>query len=70
LLFPWRQGRFGLLVLLLMVEYIETALSCCSSLVLDDLDEVVLIEAVSDETLEVLLKREKGSEGIVVGYRL
>jgi hypothetical protein len=52
-----------------MVEYVETALSCCSSLVLDDPDEVVLIEAVSDETLEVLVKREKGLEGIVVGYR-
>jgi hypothetical protein len=56
-------------VLLLMVECVETALSCCSNLVLDDLDEVVLIEAVSDETLQMLVRREKGLGGIVVVCR-
>jgi hypothetical protein len=52
-----------------MVECVETALSCCSNLVLDDLDEVVLIEAVSDETLQMLVRREKGLGGIVVVCR-
>lgn len=61
---------FGLLVgseidvlLLLMVEYVETGLLFCSSLVQDDVDEVVLIEAVSEE-LELLVRREKGLDGI------
>jgi hypothetical protein len=52
---------------LLMVEYVETGVSFCSSFVQDDVDEVVLIEDVSDEVLEVLVKREKGLDGIVVG---
>jgi hypothetical protein len=63
---------FGLLVgsevdvlLLLMVEYVETGLLFCSSLVQDDVDEVVLIEAVSEE-LELLVRREKGLDGIFV----
>jgi hypothetical protein len=51
---------------LLMVEYVETGVSFCSSFVQDDVDEVVLIEDVSDEALEVLVRREKGLEGIVV----
>lgn len=52
---------------LLMVEYVETGVSfCSSSFVQDDVDEVVLIEDVSDEALEVLVRREKGLEGIVV----
>jgi hypothetical protein len=52
---------------LLMVEYVETGVSFCNSFVQDDVDEVVLIEDVSDEALEVLVRREKGLEGIVVG---
>lgn len=62
---------FGLLVgsevdvLLLMVEYVETGLFFCSSLVQDDVDEVVLIEAVSEE-LELLVRRENGLDGIFV----
>jgi hypothetical protein len=51
---------------LLMVEYVETGVSFCNSFVQDDVDEVVLIEDVSDEALEVLVRREKGLEGIVV----
>jgi hypothetical protein len=50
-----------------MVEYVETGVSFCNSFVQDDVDEVVLIEDVSDEALEVLVRREKGLEGIVVG---
>jgi hypothetical protein len=49
-----------------MVEYAEIALSYCSSLVLD---EVVLIEAVSDEMLQMPVRWEKGLEGIVVVCR-
>lgn len=63
---------FGVLVgpaldvlLLLMVEYVETGLVFCSSLVQDDVDEVVLIEAVSEE-LELLVRREKGLDGILL----
>jgi hypothetical protein len=52
---------------LLMVEYVETGVSFCSSFVQDDVDEVVLIEDVSDEALDVLVKREKGLDGIVAG---
>jgi hypothetical protein len=44
----------------------------CSRFVQDDVEEVVLIEAVSeDEALDVLIRREKGLEGIwceVVGW--
>lgn len=50
---------------LLMVEYVETGLFFCSSLVQDDVDEVVLMDAVSEE-LEVLVRREKGLDGIFV----
>lgn len=60
---------FDLLVgseVVLIVEYVETGVLFCSSLVQDEVDEVVLIEAVSDE-LEVLVRREKGLDGIVVG---
>jgi hypothetical protein len=52
---------------LLMVEYVETGVPFCSSFVQDDVDEVVLIEDVSDEALDVLVKREKGLDGIVAG---
>lgn len=62
---------FGVLVdseldSLLMVEYVETGLPFCSSLVQDDVDEVVLMEDVSEE-LELLVRREKGLDGIFVG---
>lgn len=45
----------------------------CRSLVHDDVEEVVLIEAVSDEeeeeeALELLVKREKGLDGIIVRF--
>jgi nitroreductase len=54
--------------LLLIVEYVGIEVFFCSSLDQDDVDEVVLIEDVSDEALEVLVKREKGLEGIVVSF--
>jgi hypothetical protein len=53
----------------LIVEYVGVGQSCWSSLDQDDVDEVVLTEAVSDETQKMLVRREKGFEGIVVGYR-
>jgi hypothetical protein len=46
---------------------VETGVPFCSSFVQDDVDEVVLIEDVSDEALDVLVKREKGLDGIVAG---
>jgi hypothetical protein len=49
-----------------MVEYVDTAVFFCSRFVQDDVEEVVLIEAVSeDEALDVLIRREKGLEGMV-----
>jgi hypothetical protein len=49
-----------------MVEYVDTAVFFCSRFVQEDVEEVVLIEAVSedDEALDVLIRREKGLEGI------
>lgn len=52
-----------------MDEYVTVGVFFWSSLVHEDVDDVVLIEAVSDdEALDVLLRREKGLEmdGIVV----
>lgn len=61
-----------MLVVLLMLEYVVTGVFFCRSLVHDDVDDVVLMEAVSDdEALDVLLRRENGLEieGIVkVGW--
>jgi len=55
-----------------MLEYVVMGVFFCSSLVHDDVEEVVLIEAVSDdddeEALELLVKREKGMDGIVVRF--
>jgi hypothetical protein len=62
-------GDKAALASLLMVEYVETVSSCCSSLVLEDLDEVALTEALSDETLDMLLRRENGLNAIVVVCR-
>jgi hypothetical protein len=51
-----------------MVEYVDTAVFFCSRFVQDDVEEVVLIEAVSeDEALDVLIRRENGLEGIAWG---
>jgi hypothetical protein len=50
-----------------MVEYAEIASSYWSSSLV--LDEVVLIGAVSDETLQMPVRWEKGLEGIVVVFR-
>lgn len=69
LIFCFSPGDKVALVSLLMVEYVDTALSRSSSLVLEDLDEVVLIEALSDETLDMLLRRENELKGIVVVCR-
>ena len=60
-------------VLLLMLEYVVMGVFFCRSLVHDDVEEVVLIEAVSDEeeeeeALELLVKREKGLDGIIVRF--
>ena len=65
---------FGVLVgsvldVLLMVEYDETGLLFCSSLVQDDVDEVVLTEAVSEE-LVLLVRREKGLDGIFMDVKI
>ena len=58
--------------MLLILEYVVTGVFFCRSLVHDDVDDVVLMEAVSDdEALDVLLRRENGLEieGIVkVGW--
>lgn len=54
--------------MLLILEYVVTGVFFCRSLVHDDMDDVVLTEAVSDEeALDVLLRRENGLEieGIV-----
>lgn len=54
-----------------MLEYVVMGVFFCRSLVHDDVEEVVLIEAVSDdeeEALELLVKREKGLDGIVVRF--
>ena len=54
--------------MLLILEYVVTGVFFCRSLVHDDVDDVVLMEAVSDdEALDVLLRRENGLEieGIV-----
>jgi hypothetical protein len=54
-----------LMDVLLMVEYVETGLLFWSKLVqedVDEVDEVVLIEDVSEETLEVRVRRENGLE--------
>lgn len=55
-----------------MLEYVVVGVFFCRSLVHDDVEEVVLIEAVSDdeeeEALELLVKREKGLDGIVVRF--
>jgi hypothetical protein len=69
LIFCFSPGDKVALASLLMVEYVKTVLSCCSSLVLEDLDEVVLIEALSDETMDMLLRHEIGLGGIVVVCR-
>jgi hypothetical protein len=53
------------MLVLLMVEYVETGLLFWSKLVqedVDEVDEVVLIEDVSEETLEVRVRRENGLE--------
>jgi hypothetical protein len=48
---------------LLMVEYVETGVLFWSKLVQEDVEEVVLIESVSEEALlEVRVRREKGLE--------
>jgi len=55
-----------------MLEYVVMGVFFCRSLVHDDVEEVVLIEAVSDEeeeeALELLVKREKGLDGIIVRF--
>lgn len=49
-----------------MVEYVDTAVFFCSRFVQEDVEEVVVIEAVSeDEALDVLIRRENGLEGMV-----
>jgi hypothetical protein len=53
-----------------MVEYVETGVFFWSKLVQEDVEEVVLIESVSEEALlEVRVRREKGleDEGMVEG---
>jgi hypothetical protein len=46
-----------------MVEYVETGVLFWSKLVQEDVEEVVLIESVSEEALlEVRVRREKGLE--------